>query len=68
MTDETYEKAKQLKDDIESIKRQVNEIKKEHPSLIPYEELSETQKDYDRNTSIETLKVLLALGFEIKKK
>jgi hypothetical protein len=31
-------------------------------------ELSESQKDYDRNTSIETLKVLLALGFEIKKK
>ena len=47
---------------------EVNELKKEHPSLIPYEELSDSQKDYDRNTSIETLKVLLALGFEIKKK
>jgi len=41
---------------------------KQHPSLIPYEELSEDQKDYDRNTSIETLKVLIALGFEIIKK
>lgn len=40
---------------------------KQHPSLIPYEELSEEQKDYDRNTSIETLKVLIALGFEIIK-
>lgn len=40
---------------------------KQHPSLIPYEELSEEQKDYDRNTSIETLKVLISLGFEIIK-
>lgn len=41
---------------------------KQHPSLIEYEELSEEQKDYDRNTSLETLKVLIALGFEIIKK
>ena len=41
---------------------------KEHSSLIEYEDLSEEQKDYDRNTSIETLKVLIALGYEIIKK
>ena len=46
----------------------LDQEKKQHPSLIPYEELSDVQKDYDRNTSIETLKVLIALGFEIKKK
>ncbi|MBE6131377.1 MAG: Ryanodine receptor Ryr [Erysipelotrichaceae bacterium] len=40
---------------------------KQHPSLIEYEELSEEQKDYDRNTSIETLKVLISLGFKITK-
>lgn len=46
----------------------LDQEKKQHPSLIPYEELTESQKDYDRHTSIETLKVLIALGFEIKKK
>lgn len=39
-----------------------------HPSLVPYEELPESEKDYDRNTCMETLKAILALGFEIKKK
>ena len=38
---------------------------KEHPCLIPYEELPEEEKVYDRNTSIETLKVLCALGYTI---
>ncbi len=41
---------------------------KTHPSLIEYEELSESQKDYDRRTSIETLKFVLAMGFDILKK
>jgi len=40
--------------------------KKEHPSLIPYEELSEAQKDYDRHTAMETIKVLIKLGFSVK--
>lgn len=30
MTNEIYEKAKQLKEDIKSINRQVNEVEKEH--------------------------------------
>ena len=40
---------------------------KTHPSLVPYEELSEKEKDYDRRTSQETLKFILKNGFEIKK-
>lgn len=40
---------------------------KTHPDLIPYEELTEQEKDYDRNTSIETLKLILKLGFKITK-
>ena len=36
--------------------------------LIPYEDLPEEEKVYDRNTSIETLKLILKLGFEIEKK
>ena len=34
--------------------------------LIAYEDLPEEEKVYDRNTSIETLKLILKLGFEIK--
>ena len=36
-----------------------------HPCLIPYEELPDEEKEYDRNTSQETLKLILKLGFEI---
>ena len=38
---------------------------KKHPCLVPYEELSEEEKEYDRNTSIETIKLILKLGFKI---
>ena len=42
-------------------------IKKTTPCLVPYEELSEVEKDYDRNTAKETLKCLVKLGYKIKK-
>jgi len=41
--------------------------KKLHPCIVPYEALSESEKDYDRRTAEETLKLILALGFEIRK-
>lgn len=41
--------------------------KKTHPSLVPYKELPEEEKEYDRRTAMETLKVLLALGYRIEK-
>lgn len=44
-----------------------DDILMKHPDLIPYEELTEEEKDYDRNTSRQTLKVILAMGYEIKK-
>ncbi len=37
-----------------------------HPCLIAYEDLPEEEKDYDRNTSVETLKLILKLGFKIE--
>ena len=40
---------------------------KQHPCLIPYEELSEAEKEYDRRTSQETLKLIMKLGFKIVK-
>lgn len=40
---------------------------KKHPYLIPYEELPEEEKEYDRGTSVGTLKLILKLGFRITK-
>ncbi len=37
-----------------------------HADLIPYADLSEDKKDYDRNTAMETLKAIYALGYEIR--
>ena len=42
-----------------------NDAEKKHPCLVPYEELPEEEKEYDRNTSIETIKLILKLGFKI---
>ena len=43
-----------------------NDALKHHPCLVPYEDLPESEKEYDRNTSVETLKLILKLGFEIE--
>lgn len=42
-----------------------NDAEMKHPCLVPYEELTESEKEYDRNTSIETLKLIVKLGFRI---
>lgn len=42
--------------------------KKTTPCLVPYGELSEAEKEYDRNTALETLKMIVALGYTIEKK
>jgi hypothetical protein len=43
-----------------------NDQAKEHPDLVPYEDLPESEKDYDRKTVVEALKAIIALGYEIK--
>jgi hypothetical protein len=45
-----------------------NDAEKKHPCLVPYDELSEEEKTYDRNTSVETIKLILKLGFRISRK
>ncbi|MBQ7434063.1 MAG: Ryanodine receptor Ryr [Lachnospiraceae bacterium] len=40
----------------------------ETPCLVPYQELPESEKEYDRNTALETLKLILKLGYEIRRK
>lgn len=44
-----------------------DDARKEHPSLVAYEELPEKEKDYDRSTAIQTLKTMVALGYRIEK-
>lgn len=34
---------------------------------VPYENLPEVEKDYDRDTAIGTLKLIVKLGFKISK-
>lgn len=41
--------------------------KKHNPCLVPYSELPESEKEYDRNTAFETVKLILSLGFKITK-
>lgn len=40
---------------------------KRHPCLVPYDELPEVEKAYDRDTALGTLKLILSLGFKIIK-
>lgn len=44
-----------------------DDAKKETPCLVPYGELSEEEKAYDRNTALSTLKLVIALGYRIEK-
>jgi len=44
-----------------------NDALKEHPCFVPYEELPEEEKAYDRDTAIGTLKLIRKLGFKISK-
>lgn len=38
---------------------------KHHPCLVPYEDLPEVEKAYDRDTALGTLKLICKLGFKI---
>lgn len=44
-----------------------DDAKRKHPCLVPYEELPEYERNYDRVTSQETLKLIMKLGFKISK-
>jgi class 3 adenylate cyclase/tetratricopeptide (TPR) repeat protein len=45
---------------------QRDDERREHPGLVSYEELSEVEKQYDRNTALETLKTIVSLGYRIE--
>lgn len=44
-----------------------NDELKQHPCIVPYDELPESEKEYDRHTAIETLKTLTAMGWKLVK-
>jgi len=46
---------------------QRDDQKLEHPCLIPYEKLPESEKEYDRNAAMQTLKAIVALGYKFIK-
>ena len=44
-----------------------DDVLKTHPCLVPYSDLTEEEKYFDRNTALETLKLIVALGYTITK-
>jgi RyR domain len=38
---------------------------RKHPLLVPYSELPESEKAYDRRLATETLKVIIKLGYRV---
>ncbi len=44
-----------------------NDEEKTNPCLVPYDELPESEKVYDRQTAMEVLKAIVAMGFRIEK-
>lgn len=37
------------------------------PCLVPYDDLPESEKDFDRNTAMETLRLIVKMGYKISK-
>ena len=60
--------AKNRKDQGWSYGSERNDQKKETPDMIPYCNLPESEKLYDREMAMQTLKLVKKLGFEIVKK
>ena len=46
---------------------QRNDERKETPLLVPYEDLPDSEKVYDRRLAVETIKAVLALGYRLSR-
>ena len=44
-----------------------NDARKEHPCLVPYAQLPESEKQYDRKTVTATVRTIVAMGYTIAK-
>jgi len=43
-----------------------DDLHKEHPCIVPYEDLPESEKEYDRKISLGVVQAILALGYRIE--
>lgn len=43
-----------------------DDAKKTTPCLVPYDELPEEEREYDRRTALETIRQILKLGYTIQ--
>jgi class 3 adenylate cyclase/tetratricopeptide (TPR) repeat protein len=43
-----------------------NDLQKEHPCIVPYDDLPESEKEYDRKISLGVIQAMLALGYRIE--
>jgi len=59
--------AKQKMDDGWTYAPETDEDKKTHRCITEYENLTEQDKQYDRNTVTQTVKTLLKMGYKITK-
>lgn len=46
---------------------QRDDARKLHPCLVPYNQLPESEKEYDRNTAMQTIKSIVKLGYKIER-
>ena len=42
-----------------------DDAKKQHPCLVPYADLPESEKAYDRDTAVSTLKLICKMGYKV---
>ena len=42
-----------------------DDLLKQTPCIVPYSQLPESEKEFDRKTALETIKLIMKLGFEI---
>lgn len=41
---------------------------RKHPCLVSYDQLPESEEQYDRDSALETLRAILALGYRIERR
>ena len=44
-----------------------DDANRRHPCLVPYAELPESEKEYDRNSVRQTLRAILSLGYRVER-
>ncbi|MDH3226015.1 MAG: RyR domain-containing protein [Thermoleophilia bacterium] len=42
-----------------------DDVAKTHPDLVPYADLPDSEREYDRRTAMESLRAIVALGYRI---